>query len=77
LELVELPVWYDVDDAATLAVLEAELLDGVRPEFVAVDGYAAEETREFLRARRAGQAAANPAHDDSAVMNGAPEVESL
>ena len=28
LELVELPVWYDVDDAATLAVLEAELLDG-------------------------------------------------
>jgi hypothetical protein len=29
--LVELPVWYDVDDAATLAVLEAELLEGKRP----------------------------------------------
>jgi rSAM/selenodomain-associated transferase 1 len=53
LELVELPVWYDVDDAATLAVLEAELLDGVRPGFAAVDGYAAEATREFLRVRRA------------------------
>jgi hypothetical protein len=52
LELVELPVWYDVDDAATLALLEAELLDGVRPEFASVDGYAAEATREFLLKRR-------------------------
>ena len=52
LELVELPVWYDVDDAATLAVLEAELLDGARPGFATVDGYAAEATREFLRVRR-------------------------
>jgi rSAM/selenodomain-associated transferase 1 len=52
LELVELPVWYDVDDAATLAVLEAELLDGVRPGFAAVDGYSAEATREFLQERR-------------------------
>jgi rSAM/selenodomain-associated transferase 1 len=51
LELVELPVWYDVDDAATLAVLERELLDGVRPEFATVDGYDARATREFLRGR--------------------------
>lgn len=51
IELVELPVWYDVDDAATLAVLEAELLAGKRPEFASVDGYAAEATREFLQAR--------------------------
>jgi hypothetical protein len=58
LELVELPVWYDVDDAATLAVLERELLDGERPKFAAVggadgsvDGYDAKATREFLRAR--------------------------
>ena len=51
IELVELPVWYDVDDAATLAVLEAELLDGRRPAFASVDGYAAEATREFLQAR--------------------------
>ena len=51
IELVELPVWYDVDDAATLAVLEAELLQGKRPAFASVDGYAATATREFLQAR--------------------------
>lgn len=50
-ELVELPVWYDVDDAATLAVLERELVDGVRPGFATVDGYDARATREFLMAR--------------------------
>jgi rSAM/selenodomain-associated transferase 1 len=52
LEMMELPVWYDVDDAETLAVLERELLDGVRPAFAAADGYAAESSREFLLARR-------------------------
>lgn len=52
LELVELPVWYDVDDGATLAVLERELVDGVRPEFAVVDGYDAVATREFLMRRR-------------------------
>jgi rSAM/selenodomain-associated transferase 1 len=52
LELRELPVWYDVDDAETLAVLERELLDGQRPEFAAVDGFPAEATRAFLMARR-------------------------
>jgi uncharacterized protein len=51
LELVELPVWYDVDDAETLAVLERELLHGVRPEFAHVDGYDAMATREFLMQR--------------------------
>jgi rSAM/selenodomain-associated transferase 1 len=51
LELVELPVWYDVDDAETLTVLERELLEDVRPEFAAVDGYDARATREFLRER--------------------------
>jgi len=51
IELVELPVWYDVDDAATLAVLEAELLDGRRPAFASVDGYAATATREWLMTR--------------------------
>lgn len=50
LELEELPVWYDVDDGATLAVLKAELLDGVRPRFATVEGYAATATTEFLRA---------------------------
>ena len=37
IEVVVLPVWYDVDDAATLAVLKRELLDGVRPEFAEMD----------------------------------------
>jgi hypothetical protein len=54
LELVELPQWYDVDDARSLAVLERELLQGERPEFAAVSGYNAQWTREFLR-ERAGQ----------------------
>jgi rSAM/selenodomain-associated transferase 1 len=51
IELVELPVWYDVDDAATLAVLEAELIEGKRPAFASVDGYAATATREWLMTR--------------------------
>lgn len=53
LELVELPRWYDVDDAATLAVLERELLRGERPGFVELDGFDARWTREFLRERAA------------------------
>jgi hypothetical protein len=56
LELVELPRWYDVDDAATLATLESELLDGLRPAFAQaiaqLDGYAAPHTRASLLARR-------------------------
>ncbi len=51
LPLVELPVWYDVDDAATLAVLERELLEGVRPAFADIDGFDATATRDFLRER--------------------------
>jgi hypothetical protein len=51
LELVELPKWYDVDDAATLAVLERELIHGERPRFATVDGYNAEWTREMLAER--------------------------
>ena len=48
LELAELPLWYDVDDGATLALLAEELLDGVRPEFATVAGYPAPATRVFL-----------------------------
>src|SRR5580698_3772556 len=48
-ELVTLPVWYDVDDAATLAVLRAELIDGLRPGFTSLAGYAADHSRRFLR----------------------------
>ena len=46
--LVELPLWYDVDDGATLKTLAAELLDGTRPAFATVDGYEAIATRGFL-----------------------------
>ena len=47
-ELVELLKWYDVDDAATLATLQRELLNGERPAFAAVGGFNAQWTREFL-----------------------------
>jgi len=57
LELVELPKWYDVDDAATLAILEVELLDGQRPAFSHIDGYSAENTRDYLAARKHALAA--------------------
>jgi uncharacterized protein len=52
LELVQLPRWYDIDDAATLVTLESELLDGLRPSFAQFDGYAAPHTRALLLARR-------------------------
>ncbi len=52
IDLVELPLWYDVDDAATLAVLEGELLDEQRPAFASIAGYNAEATRTFLAERR-------------------------
>ena len=55
IELVELPLWYDVDDAATLKILSDELLDGVRPEFASVEGYASPHSKEFLQAYRDGQ----------------------
>ncbi|MDQ2834813.1 MAG: TIGR04282 family arsenosugar biosynthesis glycosyltransferase [Acidobacteriota bacterium] len=54
IEVVELPMWYDVDDAATLEILEGELLRGVAPPFAAMAGYAAEHTREFLARRGSG-----------------------
>jgi len=52
IELVEMPTWYDVDDAATLAVLEQELLDGLRPGFASADGYSAVSTKAYLENRR-------------------------
>jgi len=48
LEVVELPLWYDVDDRATLDILRAELLEGIAPGFATLPGYAAPHTREFL-----------------------------
>ena len=51
LELVELPLWYDVDDAATLATLERELLLDEPPVFANAEGYDAKHTRAFLAER--------------------------
>ena len=50
IETVTLPLWYDVDDAATLDVLVAELLHDTAPTFATIPGYAAEHTRAFLHA---------------------------
>ncbi len=49
LELVTLPAWYDVDDAASLNWLCRELLDGQRPPPCMQDGYVASQTRDYLR----------------------------
>lgn len=48
LEIIELPVWYDVDDGPSLEILKAELLSGVAPSFAALPGYPAPFTRAFL-----------------------------
>jgi rSAM/selenodomain-associated transferase 1 len=50
LELVTLPAWYDVDDAASLSWLCRELLGGRRPPQCVQDGYVAAQTRDYLRA---------------------------
>jgi hypothetical protein len=55
--VVMLSVWYDVDDAATLDTLKAELLQGVAPQFATVAGYAAEHTRRFLQEREQWESA--------------------
>ena len=46
--LVELPLWYDVDDAAALKTLSEELLDGVAPPFAERSGYSAPHSKQFL-----------------------------
>jgi hypothetical protein len=49
LETVTLPLWYDVDDGATLDILTAELLHNVPPPFTTISSHRAEHTRSFLR----------------------------
>jgi rSAM/selenodomain-associated transferase 1 len=46
--VIELPLWYDVDDGATLQILESELLDDTPPVFVTIKGYSAPYSRRFL-----------------------------
>jgi rSAM/selenodomain-associated transferase 1 len=53
LELVTLPAWYDVDDAASLEWLCQELFDGRRPPQCLRDGYVASHTRGYLRTLQA------------------------
>jgi rSAM/selenodomain-associated transferase 1 len=48
LEAVILPLWYDVDDAATLDILTAELLHHTPPHFTTIPGHSAKHTRDFL-----------------------------
>jgi uncharacterized protein len=50
IEAVELTLWYDVDDRATLDILRAEVLAGIAPGFATLPGYAAPHTRKFLLA---------------------------
>jgi rSAM/selenodomain-associated transferase 1 len=48
IEVVELPLWYDVDDGPTLDILRAELLGGIAPSFATLPGYPAPYTKNFL-----------------------------
>jgi len=48
IEVVVLPLWYDVDDGETLELLTAELLGDVPPPFATLPGYCAEHTRTYL-----------------------------
>ena len=48
IEVSILPLWYDVDDAASLDLLIAELLYHNPPPFTTVSGYPARYTRAFL-----------------------------
>lgn len=52
--VIGVPGWYDVDDAFSLSMLEAEL-SGEHPAFAAADmiGADAPATRQFMHARRA------------------------
>jgi hypothetical protein len=51
IEVVELPLWYDVDDGPTLEILKAELLAGMAPGFATLPGYPAQHTKQFLLAQ--------------------------
>ncbi len=56
LPVANVPGWYDIDDEASLRMLEREFAGRV-PEFAAMPGTPAPRTRGFLRARNAALAA--------------------
>jgi uncharacterized protein len=47
-DVIELPLWYDVDDDATLQILASELIEGTLPAFATMKGYSAPYSRRFL-----------------------------
>ncbi len=49
LEVIVLPLWYDVDDGDTLSLLRAELMLGMAPGFATEPGYPALNTGSLLR----------------------------
>lgn len=49
IDIVELPLWYDVDDRSSLQILAIELLEDVQPDFTTAIGYAAPYTLAKLR----------------------------
>jgi hypothetical protein len=61
LEVILLPTWYDVDDAATLAILNEELLNDTIPPFADQPGYGAPHTKQLLLAMQFDPAAVQPA----------------
>lgn len=48
LKIVELPIWYDIDDSASLGILRAELLAGIAPGFALTRGAPAPHTAAML-----------------------------
>jgi rSAM/selenodomain-associated transferase 1 len=48
IELVKLPLWYDVDDAATLDLLHSELIEDAAPSFAKEPGFSAPHSRAYL-----------------------------
>lgn len=55
LPVMKVPGWYDVDDAASLQMLEDEMC-GRAPKFASLAGADAPATRQFLRERKAAVA---------------------
>ncbi|MEO6802955.1 MAG: TIGR04282 family arsenosugar biosynthesis glycosyltransferase [Granulicella sp.] len=53
IEVVQLPLWYDVDDSESLAILKGELLEQTPPAFAITPGYPASYSRIFLENLRA------------------------
>lgn len=74
IEIVELPLWYDVDDGQTLNILRAELLGGIAPGFATLPGYPAPRTREFLLTHDITSSATSPVDPPEAISANAPDV---